>query len=189
MHLAMTGLQAGEKCNIHQPPRDAGLPLPPRAPYPRPRPPRHLQPLLLCHRRHLRAGGRHGAGGGRDPPRPTPCVGGRRHWHHPAPRANPLPLPARAAAGARRAHGAHPHAGHRHTRLLPLMGGPTGGSRWAMSHPKPGPPRPHPHPISPFTWRSGNEAFKIWLCLLRLFLYVKERTRESERGSRICGIC
>jgi hypothetical protein len=56
---------------------------------------------------------------------------------------------------------------------LVVRGGPTGGSRWATTHPKPCPPRPHPAPLA-----SSRSSV---LCLLRLlFPLSTRRTNERE---------
>jgi hypothetical protein len=42
------------------------------------------------------------------------------------------------------------------TTFVSIRGGPTGGSGWALAHPKPGPPRTPPgHPASTGDWASA----------------------------------
>jgi hypothetical protein len=63
------------------------------------------------------------------------------------------------------------------------MGGPTGGSRWATAHPKPGPSRPHPVLL---VCPHGVQSTRLlgFGCVCFVFLYVKERQRTNERVKR-----
>jgi hypothetical protein len=92
----------------------------------------------------------------RTPRWPTHDMGGchAKPLTHDADRSPPQAAPATPPPGS--ATPATPGPGTKHWAVSPFRGGPTGGSGWALAHPKPGPPRTPPGPpASAEDWASA----------------------------------